>query len=154
MSNININEGEYTCPYCRWNKSHTWTELRPEEKLLDRKVVAENYDSTLYLDTKQKYRVRICRRCSRALKIRDYILAVLIALMTLSFIPGIALLVVNKFVKSNTLETIADYGLGTAIGSLAVAGAFWFIWKIAHRTRVHVTFDDARQCNAIEPFRR
>lgn len=146
-------EAGYTCPYCRWNKSHTWTELRPEEKLLNRKVIAENYDSTLYLDTKQKYRVRICRRCSRALKIRDYVLLISLLLILCSFVVGMALQFVYKLTDNPIIGTYSHYAIAAMTGVALFAGAFWLLWKIAHRTRVHVTFDKASQCNAIEPFK-
>ena len=64
-----------------------------------------------------------------------------------------ALYFIYKFTDNPVIDTYSNYALAAMTGVALFAGAFWLLWKIAHRTRVHVTFDKASQCNAIEPFK-
>ncbi len=148
---MNSNTADYTCPYCRWSKSRSWSAIREEEELVNREYVGQNFNKTYYLDTKRKFNVKICPKCHKALKVRSYIIWTLFALMIIATAVTIVVSLIRDLFPSDTLEHIGHGSVYVLIITVPALVLFWLLWKILGPARAHVKFDRAKNCNALAP---
>lgn len=145
---------EYTCPYCRRRPSHEAYEVREDKELIDSKYVGMDGTNSLYLDTNRVYSVKICRRCwesqqsrnrFRRLALRSWFVAgaltVMIALVS-DYIPETI-----KSIVTSIFYVLATYWLG----GMVLLPLIYMLWCMFSRTRMHVKFSQAKDCNAIVP---
>lgn len=147
---MNQDSADYTCPYCRWNVSHTWSQTREEEELIDRKYLGEDIEKTYFLDTKHKFKVKICSKCAKALKVRSNIIWTLFSITILAVAVALIVALTEKFFTSDIVDKIGLYSVYVIVIAGSALVLFRLLWRILGPSRAHVKFERARNCNAIE----
>lgn len=143
------NDLNYTCPFCRWNKSHSWTHFQEEEEVIDSQYLGQEFNTTYYLETKKKFKVKICSNCYRYLKIRTWIIRILLAIFCVCILIGFILSLINNWIDSSSVDKIGMYLVATGFIVGFVLFLFWILWKMLAPTRAHVSFERAFKCNAL-----
>lgn len=149
-----MNQENFTCPYCRRLPSHEAYEVREDKELIDSKYVGMDGTNSLYLDTNRVYSVKICRRCwesqqsrnrFRRLALRSWLVAgalVMVYALIMDYIPEAI-----RYFTNIIFNVLAVYW----IGGLVVLPLIYMLWCLFSRTRMHVKYSDAKNCNALEP---
>lgn len=142
----------YTCPYCRWSKSHVPANVREEEDLLSRKYLDSDIENTYWLETKKKFKVNICRKCERNLKVRSRILWSLLTCMLCGVGLGVIGIVLEKVITEPWIDTASQYAVAIGLAAGAILVLFRLLWKFFGPSRPHVDFKRASECNALAPL--
>ena len=140
---------KYTCPYCRWHKSHSWTHFHEEEEVINSQYLGQDFNMICYLDTKKIFKAKICNKCNRYLKIRTWIIGILLMVFTVCPVIGFLLLLINNWIDYSSTGIVGLYLFGIGFSSGGVLFLFWILWKIIGPARAHVSFDRASKCNAL-----
>lgn len=147
-----MEQDNYTCPYCRWGKSHSWSGIRADEEVLKSEYVGMDAANTYYLDTKRKYMVKICPRCERSLKVRSTVLWTLMGCGMALVAVALVCIVLEMFAEWPAVDTVGKWTGTIGMGFAALTALFWALWKVAGPSRPHVKYDKAEKCNALAPI--
>lgn len=142
----------YTCPYCKWTHSHSWSHFREEEDLIESKYLGQDLNKTYWLETKKKFKVKICSKCDRNLKIRRWIIGILLFMYTGFILVGILGIVTNWIFQSPMIDKIGMYFFSIGLFLGFVLFMFWILWKVLGPSRAHVNFERSRKYNALVYF--
>lgn len=142
----------YTCPYCKWSHSHSWSNTRVEADTISREYLGADIEKTYWLEKKKKFKVRICSKCEKNLKIRSNIITFLLMLSLVCGFVGIVGYVANRLFQSPIVEDIAIYTFGIGLALSFVLFIFYLLWKIFGPSRAHVNFERSKKCNALAPL--
>ena len=149
-----MNQENFTCPYCRRRPSHEAYQVREDKELIDSKYVGMDGTNSLYLDTNRVYSVKICRRCwgsqRRRKTFRKFALWSWLGAVALVMVYALIMDYIPEAIRYFTniiFNVLAVYW----IGGLVVLPLIYMLWCLFSRTRMHVKYSDAKNCNALEP---
>ena len=149
-----MNQENFTCPYCRRRPSHEAYQVREDKELIDSKYVGMDGTNSLFLDTNRVYSVKICRRCWESQRKRNTfrkfalwswlgaVALVMVYALIMDYIPEAI-----RYFTNIIFNVLAVYW----IGGLVVLPLIYMLWCLFSRTRMHVKYSDAKNCNALEP---
>ncbi len=149
-----MNQENFTCPYCRRLPSHEAYQVREDKELIDSKYVGMDGTNSLYLDTNRVYSVKICRQCWESQRKRNAfrkfalwswlgaVALVMVYALIMDYIPEAI-----RYFTNIIFNVLAVYW----IGGLVVLPLIYMLWCLFSRTRMHVKYSDAKNCNALEP---
>lgn len=133
-------------------KSHDRSHVREEEEVLKSEYMGYDVENTYWLETKKKFKVYICDKCHKRLKLRSNVMATLFLFEIVLTALAVAGIVAENIFDSALLDDVTTYAAGIAFACAGIHVLFWLLWKIAGPSRVHVKYERAGKCNALAPI--
>lgn len=144
----------FTCPYCKRHPSHEAYNEREDKELIDSKFMGMDGTSSVYLNTNMVYSVKICRDCwesqRKRKRFREVALWSWLGAGLLTIIYALISKYIPESIHSYTVYVFYLFLAYWIVGLIALP-LIYLLWCLFSRTRMHVKFSRAKDCNAIVP---